>query len=278
MRKIKGGKMRVGDFELIIDQTHNLPYILDAYPDYGANLIRLARKISTKYKNLKIFDVGANIGDTIAMLLSDNPDYMIIGIEGDDHYFKLLSKNVGEHPNVILHKKFLGDTHGISYKETKRMGGTLRLKNGDTSNKKTTEFTTLDEFITGHPDYKSVKLLKIDTDGYDNQIIRGGEAYLAEAKPVIYFEYDKTFLSANGENGMDIFAFLKKHDYTDVIFFDNYGRFLLSTTINDEKLMRQLDRYIDERNGAFAYYDIVVFHRSDSDIARSFIADEERRI
>ena len=61
------------------------------------------------------------------------------------------------------------------------------------------------------------------------------------------------------------------------MFFDNYGRFLVSTETQNKNTLGQLDRYINDRNGAFAYYDIVVFHSNDLDIAETFIKNEEKR-
>src|SRR4051812_4141573 len=104
-----GSKIQIGKFILKSNWAHDLPHILSQYPEYSQSLVRLARTIRKKYNNITIFDIGANIGDTAAMLLTDYPDYTVVCIEGDKQYFQLLSNNLGAPKNVFLHQVFLDD-------------------------------------------------------------------------------------------------------------------------------------------------------------------------
>ena len=271
--KTIGGKIKIGNFNLKLYRNHSLPFILDKYPKYGANLVRLAKSVCNKHKTLKIFDIGGNIGDTIAMLLSDNANYKILSVEGDDIYSKVLSSNFKNNRSVHIYKNFLGSKNETINRSTSRDRGTLKISS--TNNyKNTIEITTLDSLIEKNYECEGAKLLKIDTDGYDNQILYGAKIYLTKIKPVIYFEYDNEFLKENGENGLDIFDYLEKLRYKTLIFFDNRGRFLISIDITNKRNLTQLDTYIKNREGSFAYYDIAVFHSEDNDIAESFIKEE----
>lgn len=275
--KAIGGKVKIGNFFVKIARNQSLPFILEKYPDYGANLSRLASVVHGKHDPLMIFDVGGNIGDTIAMLLSDNPNYKVFSVEGDEKYLKILEENFGNNKSVNIYKNFLGSKNETIYTSVSRTGGTLKINFASDNKKNAIRIVTLDSLITKNPQCKGAKLLKIDTDGYDNQILRGAKAYLAETKPVIYFEYDSKFLKENNEKGLDVFDYLENLGYKTLVFFDNYGRFLISVDIQDKKTLGQLDGYINDRNGAFAYYDIVVFHSEDNDIAESFVKNEEQR-
>lgn len=276
--KTLGGSIKIGGFNVMIDRNQSLPFILEKYPDYGANIVRLARVVFGKYQTKKIIDVGGNIGDTIAMLLGDNPQYEIFSVEGDEKFYKILKKNFGAHKSVHLLKTFLGEKNEVIYSSVTRDGGTLKINSRGSVSKNAIEVITLDSLLEENNEAVSSRLIKIDTDGYDNKILRGAKKYLSETKPVIYFEYDSKFLKENGEIGVDIFEYLESLDYETVLFFDNYGRFLISVGTKDKEIIKQLDRYTDGRVGAFAYYDIVAFHRNDSDIAESFIKTEERNI
>ena len=64
--------------------------------------------------------------------------------------------------------------------------------------------------------------------------------------------------------------------YQSVLFYDNYGRFNVSLKSNDQDLIRQLDRYVKAKKGGFAFYDLVVFHKDDSNLANLFIKSEEQ--
>ncbi len=277
VRKTTGGKMLVGNYNIKLDRNHNLSSVLERYPDYGSNLVRLAKYIDTKYKNLKIFDIGGNIGDTVAMLLSGNPNYEIMSIEGNEKYFKILTENFGTNKSVKLCKKFLGETNETIIASEIKQEGTLKLDTSITAKASETAIITLDSLIARNPDFKGAKLLKIDTDGFDNKIIRGSKDYLTKTKPAIYFEYDSQSAEENKLNPLNIFIFLEEHGYKDAAFFDNYGRFILSTTLRDKKILNQLSRYTGNQMGSFAFYDIVVFHEQDSDIAESFIQNEMQR-
>ena len=275
IRQTIGGHLQIGNFNLKIYRGQNLPFVLAKYPDYGQNLVRLAKIIEQKYSPLKIFDIGSNIGDTIAMLLSSNPDYKILSVEGDDKYLKILKQNFGDNKSVYIYNNFLGDQNKTINQSISRTGGTLKINPQESH--EIINLITLDTLLEKEPEKQEVKLLKIDTDGYDNQILRGAKSYLEKTKPVIYFEYDTKFLKENGENGLEIFSYLEVSGYQTVAFFDNYGRFLISLDITDKEKLQQLDHYINSRNGAFAYYDIVIFHQQDQDLAKSFISKEEKR-
>lgn len=275
IRKITGSKMRLGNFIIKIDSNHCLPSTLKGHHDYGYNIVRLGKVITKKYKQIKVIDIGANIGDTIAMLLSDNPEYEIISIEGDDKYFKILTENFGKNEKVTIVKNFLSDHSETIQIDIDRSEGTLKLNNS-IKNKSKIELITLDKMIDQKLNCKldNLKLIKIDTDGFDNKIIRGSKDIISKYKPVIFFEYDSKLLKDNNENGVDIFIKLEKSNYTDFIFFDNYGRFLISVKAGNKMAIEQLCHYINDRKGGFAYYDIAAFHNEDSDIAKLFIESE----
>lgn len=276
--KTIGGSVQLGNFFINVDRNQNLPSILRKYPDYGANLVRLAKVVATKYKPLKIFDVGGNIGDTIAMLLSDNPHYEIFSVEGDERYLKILFKNFGNNPFVHIYKNFLGEKDEVIFSSVSRAGGTLKINSKNEKKYSSIEIITIDSLISKNQESGDAKLIKIDTDGYDNQILRGSKRYLSTTKPIIYFEYDISFLKDNNEKGVDIFDYLSELGYQKLVFFDNYGRLLISTDVKEKRTINQLSRYVDGKNGAFAYYDVVVFHNKDLDIAESFIKTEEQRV
>ena len=183
VQRLWGKKTRIGNFVLEVDPENSQPYILKKHPEHGTNLIRLARALEEKYSRLLILDIGANFGDTAAMLLSSNPNYTIVCIEGDRPTFKLLSENFKHHNKVRLHKHFLGEFNGSKVASPSKLGGSLELNDKESAHHETVNIINLDSFMAKNPTYTETKLLKIDTDGYDNQIIRGVKEYLIGTKP-----------------------------------------------------------------------------------------------
>jgi FkbM family methyltransferase len=275
-QRIWGKKTRIGNFLLSVDPENSQPYILKKFPEHGTHLVRLAQAIQNQYKQLQIIDIGANFGDTVAMFLTDNSDYRVICIEGDKPTFTLLSKNFSNNPHVFLHNIFLGEKDTRVQINSNKVGGSLRLS--DTSQSKSIlEIVTLDSFIDKNPIYQNTKLLKIDTDGYDNRILRGARKYILHTHPILFFEYDKKYLADNNENGLDIFNYLKELGYSSILFYDNVGRFILSVDISNANLIESMDRYISDRKGMISYFDIVAFHSTDSEIYNVFLKNESLR-
>jgi hypothetical protein len=157
-----------------------------------------------------------------------------------------------------------------------KIGGSLRLDKTINTKKEKIKTITFDGFIRTFPEYANSKLFKVDTDGYDNKILRGAEQFLKKTKPAVFFEYDKKYLTDAGDPGLPIFDYLADCGYQSLLFYDNIGRFIFSCEITDKKLLSQIDRYLRDRQGICPYVDIVAFHRDEKDIANSFINFEER--
>lgn len=272
--------VRLGDYDMVINRDHALPMYLRNRPSYASNLPRLLLEVKKKYPDFKIVDIGANIGDTVALVRS-KIDCPILCIEGEDFYFKILSKNIVQFKDVQAIKSYLGEkSEAVSVKK-ENSGGTLSffessgLKEDSSS---VLNITTLDMLSREYTDlFSEVKVVKIDTDGYDLKIIRGGQDFLKKNSPIIFFEYDRFFLNRANDEGISIFHIFASMGYGSVIFFDNVGRFILSTDVNNTKIIEQLYAYTYRKCGAFPFYDVCVFPEADTDIADSFAGEEMKR-
>lgn len=269
---------KVGNFELMMNADHTIIENIAHYPSYCANLPRLAQYVIKKYPEMNIIDIGANIGDGVA-LVRTQIHCPIICIEGDPEYFALLQKNLQQFRETDAFNVFLGEKESHMRVGTAKQGGTLQIKNPDqtstTANGAALEIMTLDSLAqTQQQKFSRAKILKIDTDGYDLKIIRGSINFLKQNKPVIFFEYDRSYLDAVNDDGLSIFNAIKELNYHSILFYDNYGRFLISTTLDQTEKIAQLDAYISQKKGAFPYYDLCVFHKTDDDIACQLINAE----
>jgi hypothetical protein len=97
---------------------------------------------------------------------------------------------------------------------------------------------------------------------------------IEEQKPVIFFEFDAVSIAEQKEDGPAIFKLLKEKGYSNILFYDNYGRLLLPVNAGDEGTIQHLYRYTKYGKGAFEYYDVCVFHEGDSDLCRQVIEKE----
>ncbi len=72
--------------------SHDLPWNVRRFPRYSENLARLARATLAKYPDLAVVDIGANIGDSLALVrragVAD-----VLCVEGAEGYLPFLRAN-----------------------------------------------------------------------------------------------------------------------------------------------------------------------------------------
>jgi FkbM family methyltransferase len=249
-------------FSILIPFSHRLPFILKVYPHYSLNLVRVASCMQQKYLDFKVIDVGANIGDSVVMLRS-NINCPILCIEGDKNFLHILKHNVEKFENVEIEPCFLGSTNKTINAVSRSDGGTAHLElsmgNGNI------QMRPLSEVIQLHSSFSNTKLLKIDTDGYDCQILNGSQELILASKPAIFFEYDPFFLAKQGDDDLTIFSKLHGWGYEKALIYDNFGDFMLSVDLNNMEVLEEIRAYFSGRRGQ-RYCDICAFHSEDEDI------------
>lgn len=263
--------IEVDGFALTANESHALGAYLAQFPLYSRNLPRIASYLHAKYPRLEIVDVGANIGDTAALLRAAGVEDTIHAVEGVEQYYELLAKNAKTLGDVRPYRAFLAEASSVRPLAVSATGGTAWLGAGDSS----TETVSLADFVAEHA-IGDVRLLKLDTDGFDLAIIRGGLDWIAEQRPVLFFEYFEPGLRASGDDGLSTLQALRGVGYDTILYYDNFGRFLCATSLANEAQLRQLYAYIAGGRGGFHYYDVCVFHSQDDDLAAHVVEQEER--
>lgn len=267
---------KVGNF--LIDMPGNNPQI-STYkyePDANSQLARLSVCIANKYPALTVLDIGANVGDTIAVIKTAL-DIPVIGVEGDDISYGFLEKNTRQFNNITLIKQFLGEKKQTMQVALEKGGWNTTLVPSETSGQQL-HLQTLDEVLAERGLLNStLKLLKVDTEGFDTIILRGSFGLIEQQKPVIYFEYNKSNMDAIHEDGLATLLSLEKFGYHTIVFFDNRGRYMLSLPMHQQELIRQVHHYADEKNSEIAYYDVCLFHDEDKDLETLFVKGEMQR-
>lgn len=261
----------IGGTRMFLPYSHELPVILKYNRFYASNVVRIAKRVSEKYPEMTVIDVGANIGDTAAFLRGelDNP---ILCVEGDPGYFEILSCNADSLPDVESVRVCLGDREGGVAARFVQTGGTGRLAAAaDGSAEIRTE--TLSGLAARHPRFADAKLVKVDTDGYDVKVLRGGLEWFRESRPVLFFEYDPDLLRDPEDSGLRVFKMCQSVGYSHGLFYDNTGRLLLSTELRQSRALRQLRSAFCGGNDG-RYMDVCLFHSVDRDLFEA-IAEAE---
>lgn len=144
-----------------------------------------------KFTGKLAFDVGAN-GGIVAEKLADNFD-QVIAFEPAEESFKHLT-NGGMPANVTTDPRAVSDVSGTVefdvYDTAIGMGelvtgDSLAAAWGQATGKRSVEAVTLDELVGefGAPDF-----VKIDTEGHEVAVVKGGERLLTEYRPRLLIE------------------------------------------------------------------------------------------
>jgi FkbM family methyltransferase len=257
---------------LNINFSHQLPLYMKLFPFYSQNLSRLAKFIRNQYSTLCMIDVGANVGDSFALVGKEEGDSILM-VEGDPNYFDLLTRNTILDKNIFRIKAFLSDEHGTALHELQRIDGNTIIMVDNSKSKQTITYYKLDEILDKNPMFKTCNLLKIDTEGFDGKVIQGAKRLINESKPAIFFEHSPQFLRLLGEDKLSIFRFLSESGYNYFTFYDNMGYLVSTLSIHNIDTIADLLCHAEYRS---SYFDVCCFHDNLSIDRWSFI-DNERK-
>ena len=186
-------------------------------------------QIAEKLKSLKgklIIDIGANVG-TASIPICSKYNYELIAVEASKENSILLSKNIIK--NKIRAKLFL---FALVEKANKKYLN-LILNRGNTGansfinywspqrtpkNKNSYEFVptkTLDEIINeAKIHYEDVIVTKIDVEGMEEFVLKGGKSFLKNNSAPIILEYQNKYVQkSTGKNLNEVFKILKNFEY-----------------------------------------------------------------
>lgn len=244
---------QIGSYILTLPHDHPLPEFQKNNRLYDRFLPILA-----KYLNPEgiIIDVGANIGDTTIGLLQ-NCKNSILAIEPSDIYFPYLEENIhklpeSENNRIYCFQKFIGT--GNIGGEFSHANGTARIKEKISS--RSVNFTSLDDLVD---DQTSIELIKVDTDGYDYDVLISSEEILKKSEPLIFWE-NQIFEDFQAKGFAALYDILLNIGYKYIFIFDNFGNLLLE--FSDFETLKKINTYVSTMDrGAstrtFYYTDIL---------------------
>jgi FkbM family methyltransferase len=265
-------RLPVGDRTLLMPWSHNLPSILRSNPLYETEIGRLALQLAETDGEVVMIDAGANIGDTIATLPKLHQAKFLC-IEGSERYYDLLQKNwesdTRVRPVFALLTDAVGGTNGARVKEVE---GTAHVEMTEGS-KAVAPWRTLDQLLEVYPEFKEANFCKIDCDGYDLRVLKGGTEFLERAKPCLHIEFGLQLWRRYGDcDAADGFAVLAKFGYKEVLVYDNLGRFIARDCVENPRILGILADYT-MRSPHWFYFNLIAFHKTRKDLEKFYGAE-----
>ena len=271
----KDSSVLVGKYPIVMPGNNLQLGNYKIYPELNSQLGRLAAVMFKKYPGMTVIDVGANVGDTIAVLKSAI-DLPVIAVEGDDVCFGFLQKNIQQFQNVSIIKSYLGEKSQSINVNLQHAGWNTTIIPEETGNRQII-FNTLDEIITsGGFAKRQLKLLKVDVEGFDTIVLRGATEVILLHKPVLFFEYNRKNMKVINEDGLSTILSFEKFGYNKIIFFDHKGNLVLASDMQNTEVIIYMHNYISSEKNLLAYYDICIFHKADTETAAAFLSQESK--
>lgn len=171
-------------------------------PDETEFIISLALEAEEKRQDdILVLDIGANIGCISQALECEG--FNVVAFEPQPEVFNLLRKNMtGEAHNIAL-----GSTEGVGvmpkirYDDKNNVGG-MSIGSAGVLGTISVPIKTLDSF-----EFDSVGVIKIDVEGFEEEVLRGAVNTIKRHKPILYIEDDRVSKSAG------LHSFLKELGY-----------------------------------------------------------------
>lgn len=246
--------------EMQLPVSHKLPIYSADWPLYDTLPTRVADYLRARDGLLLMVDVGANIGDTILACSKANNHDGFLGVEANPEFVRYLKLNTNDLGGFVLVEAFC---HSGSKKEAsvciESIGGTARIVEANQG--VVLPKRTLDEILTEYPRFKDFNFLKVDTDGNDFDVLKGGQKSIAARHPIILMECD-VFGNVNYvEDVLQAIASLAEAGYATVIVYDNLGNYFGTFAV--ENCAHFLDALAHQIVSEFGYYDLLFLPERD---------------
>jgi len=276
--------------ELVLDQddyvcrllspaTHPLARYRKEHPLYDRRLPLLARLVGEASPDQVIVDVGANIGDTIALCRLAGCHAPMIAVEPSAQYWTFLDANVRAQPelfaNVRCVNAFIGSPNS-QYELVEDRGTAHITRSRESSAGNLPRVPTYSfEMLNGG----EVSMIKIDTDGFDAAILKQNLAFLARERPIVWAEAD-TRDAADAQEWSDALIELTAI-YQWVCVFDNFGFLITRGELSQKtQLINDLISYTRRHKAApsdaageprIYYLDLAFFPAAREDVYSQFV-------
>ncbi len=267
--------VQIGRFKIVTTSNHPLRKYLARFPLYDQFVPNLCKFIEGT-----VVDIGANIGDTMAAILSSNPSLKVICAEPDETFFDILESNrnaIDARGMVKTFKVFISN-QPESYtivKNEQNSTGQVKLIETESATAKTLSFSDL----LAAAGCARPALIKSDTDGFDASILASIADHIERdsvCRPILFFEM-QTYLQDVGfrdqgraERQEEFFAVMKRLStlgYHYFLVLDNFGTPLLRHS--DQELIRDIEFYISNSQvlnnvPTIHFTDVVLFQETQA--------------
>ena len=200
-------------WELDLDQLIDRHIYLEGEFEHGtaSALAALARPGAT------VLDIGANIGaHCLPLARRVGPDGRVFAFEPTEWAHKKLTRNLALNPelrNVRTERLALSDEDANS--ATYAFQSQYAAEDASHAEKGTVGFARLDTYLE-RAGISRVDLIKLDVDGFETKILRGGAAMLKRDRPTMIIEVSDYWQKRAGDSFDALYALLDGYAFFEL--------------------------------------------------------------
>ncbi len=176
-----------------------------------ANYFRQKRIVGT------MLDVGVHYGESSELFLNNN--WKVVGFEPDDNNKKIIPTEILTNKNYTLIDCAISDNVGeMNFYTSQESTGISSLLNFHETHKiaKVVKVETLDNMIFKHK-IKNIKMLKIDTEGYDLFVLKGLDILNQKNLEIIFCEFEDNKTKKLNYVVQDMIEYLQTKNYKVIV-------------------------------------------------------------
>ncbi len=220
LRRKQDSDEDLGNFETLLPGNENYRFVgFKKFSDYY-----LTAELQTKrwiLRNLPkdgvFIDVGANVGILTACAAIKAVEGLIVSIEPTST-FDVLKRNLkslnDQLSNIQLHNVALGENNGKHKDKLYKIWGEEPVED-------IFDFKTLDSLVSELA-LKKINVVKIDTDGFELEVLKGASNTLRTHRPTVIVEVNEA-MAIRQTSHQDLFQFMIDAKYDKALILDGHN-------------------------------------------------------
>ena len=245
---------------------------MQQHPYFNRLLGLLAKMLYARLPDLSVLDIGSNIGQSVAEIQYYVPT-PCLSVECGAQNFSLTRYNVqrlnpknralhalvgitGQYGSMTYVKTFAG-FEGLAAPEW------IQPDRADSSDENAVAAKSLPELLSMAPEFNNSRLVKIDAEGWDWDIIVDNPGFWQRNQPWLFFENNPEFApswpAGNARLG-DAVRTLMAAGYQQFLVFDDRGRYVCQVRHDHLARFHELNAFqaLNRRTGgSIGHYDIL---------------------
>ena len=207
-----------------INYNLDISHVVEHYIYFGISDSDYSTLIDSIQNAKVILDIGANICSKSMLFSTLNPSARILSFEPHPVTYKkaLANLKLNHFENIELHNLGLGDKKEVVklFEVNQHNPGMNRILNHDTEFPYIEIEVDLLETVMLQNAVDKIDFVKIDVEGYEYAVLKGGEEIIKLSKPIIFLELDDKNLKENSQSASQLIELLESFGYNKFIRAD----------------------------------------------------------